>query len=218
MHPRLLSRIFFGSIVPIIFVGLTTEASAQTAFVSGGFLDDIKRYSSAGTGPDVYDGAAAGGYLGAGAFITRRFSAEFELGFTGDTTTQVNVPLLVNGSTTNFTTTYMTRLTTYSALFAVHTAPFSRVHLSYRGGVTIVHHRRVIVPPQILPASPDANTVPMPTTITENVTGPTAGIDADFLIAPRFAIVGALRVTRFTVATDLSAFSVRPMVGARISF
>lgn len=211
----MLARIALGCLAVL---SLATAAAAQIGFVSGGFLDDIKRYSSAGTGPDVYDGDAAGGYLGAGAFITRRFSAEFELGLSADTTTQVNVPLLLNGQTTNFTTTYMTRLTTYSALVAVHTTAFSRLHLSYRGGVTIVHHRRVIIPPQILPASPDANTVPMPTTITENVTGPTAGIDADFPIVPRLAIVGALRVTRFTVATDLSAYSVRPMIGARVSF
>jgi hypothetical protein len=195
-----------------------TNAAAQSGFVSGGFLEDIKRYSSDSSGPQVYDGQAAGGYLGAGAFITKRFSAEFEVSFSGDTTTTVTVPLLVNGTTTNFTSTYTTRLQTYSALFAVHTAPSSRLHLSYRGGVTFVHHRRDIIPPQILPMSPETNTVPMTTTVIENVAGPTAGIDADVILAPHFAIVGALRLTAFTVATDLSAFSIRPMVGARVRF
>jgi hypothetical protein len=195
-----------------------TRAAAQSAFVSGGFLYDIKRYDSGPSGPQVYDGEAAGGYLGAGAFITKRFSAEFEMALTGDTTNRVSVPLLENASTINFVTTFSTRLQTYSALFAVHIRPSARLHLSVRGGATLVHHRRVIVPQQIVPASPDTNTVSITTTITENVAAPTAGIDADIMLSPRFAIVGALRVHRFTVATDLPALSVRPMVGARVTF
>jgi len=47
------------------------------------------------------------------------------------------------------------------------------------------------------------------------------------VLSPRVAIIGALRVHRFTIANDpgatalginLSAFSIRPMVGARLTF
>lgn len=194
------------------------RATAQATFVSGGFLEDVKRYDSGSAGPQVYDGNAPGGFLGAGAFIAKRFSAEFELGVSGETTTTQSVPVLFNGSTITYSTTYTTKLQTYSALFAVHTAPSSRLHLSYRGGITFVHHRRTIVPPQILPLSPEANTAPTTTTFVDNVAGPTAGVDADFLLSSRFAIVAALRVHHFTVATDLPAFSIRPMLGARVTF
>lgn len=205
-------------LVCLSILGQATSAAAQTGFVSGGFLYDIKRYSSGSSGPQVYDGEAAGGYLGAGAFITRRFSAEFEMALTGDTTNRVSIPLLENASTINFVTTFATRLQTYSALFAVHVRPSARLHLSFRGGATLVHHRRVIVPQQIVPPSPETNTVSITTTITENVAAPTAGVDVDIPLSPRFAIVGALRVHRFTVATDLPAVSIRPMVGARVTF
>jgi hypothetical protein len=199
-------------------VAAQSSASSPTAFVSAGFLGDIRRYDSGSGGPQVYDGNASGGYFGAGAFITHRFSAEFELGTSGDVTTTQSVPVLFAGTTTNFVTTYTTKLRTYSALFAVHTAPSSRLHLSFRGGITVVHHTRTIVPPQILPVSPDPNATPTTTTIEENVTGPTAGADADILIAPHFAVVAALRIHRFTLTNDLSAFSITPMLGGRVTF
>jgi hypothetical protein len=214
----------FGIVLASITLGLLSilalpaHAAAQSAFVSGGVLYDIKRYSSGSAGPQVYDGEAGGGYLSAGAFVSKRLSAEFEMALSGETTTDVTTPVFISGSAVNFTTTFTTKLQTYSALFAVHTAPSARLHLSYRGGITFVHHRRTIIPPQILPANPESNTVPAPTTLTENVAAPTAGVDADFLFSPRLAMVAALRVHAFTVATDLSAFSIRPMAGLRVTF
>jgi hypothetical protein len=196
------------------------EASAQAGFISGGFLYDIKRYSG-DESQNVYDGQAAGGFVGVGAFVAKRLSAEFEMGLSRDTTTTVSTPVVIAGmGTVDFNTVYTTRLQTYSALFAVHTAPSERLHLSYRGGVTFVHHRREILPPNILPVNPQTpSTIPAtPTVLIENVAGPTAGIDADVILSQRFAIVGALRVHAFRIATDLSAFSIRPMVGARVTF
>jgi len=201
-------------------LGLARRAAAQAGFVSGGLVYDIKRYSS-GVGPQTYDGEAIGGYVGVGAFITRRFSAEFEMALSGDATNRVSFPILINASTntiSNITSIYETRLQTYSALFGVHTAPSRRLHLSYRGGVTFIHHRRRITPPLVLPADPAANTVGIQVTLIDNVAAPTAGVDADFLLAPRLALVAALRVHAFSIENDLSAFSIRPMVGARVSF
>jgi hypothetical protein len=199
--------------------GLPARAAGQGAFVSGGALVDIKRYSS-GTGPQVYDGEAVGGYVGAGAFVTRRFSAEFEAAFSAEASKRLDTPVVIPGTsqTSNFTTTFQTKVEAYSAMFAVHTSPTARLHLSYRGGVTFIHHRRTILPPEILPANPAANTVALPTTLVENVAGPAVGVDADFVLSPRLSIVGALRVHAFTVATDLSAFSIRPMAGVRVRF
>jgi hypothetical protein len=208
--------------VVLVCVGslfIPRAAAAQAGFVSGGFQYDIKRYSG-DESMNVYDGQAAGGFIGAGAFVAKRLSVEFEAGFSGDTTTTVSTPVAIAGQgTVNFETTYTSRVQSYSALVGVHTAPSERLHLSFRGGVTFVHHRREIVPPPILPVYPgEPSTSPLPTTIVDNVAGPTAGVDADVMLTPRFAIVGALRVTQFRIATDLSAFTIRPLVGVRATF
>lgn len=211
--------ILFACVFGVISLCATREAAAQAGFVDGGFLYDIKRYSSGDVIQKVYDGNAAGGFVGAGAFVMKRLSVEFEAGFSRDTTTIVSTPVLVGSSTVDFNTTYTSSLQTYSALVGVHTAPSERLHLSFRGGVTFVHQRREIIPPQILPVYPqEPSTPPVPATYTDNVAGPTAGVDADVMVTPRLAIVGALRITQFRLNTDLSAFTIRPMVGARVTF
>jgi hypothetical protein len=218
MRRRAWTLVSYFALGGLVYFAAPTQAAAQIGFVSGGFMSDIKRYASGSAGLQVYDGTAAGGFLGAGVFVTKRFSAEFEMGLSSDSTTSVSTPVIVSGSTVNFTTTFATRLQTYSALFAVHIQPSSRLHLSFRGGATLIHHRRLIVPPQLVPPNPETNTTPMTTTVIENVASPIAGVDADVVLSPRLALVGALRVNTYTVATDLSAYSIRPMIGARLLF
>lgn len=216
-------RILIGSLLIASLASLCGPAlaSAQTGYVTGGLMFDIRRYASAGEGPKVYDGEPLGVSAGAGVFVPKstRFAVEFELTASRDATTTITTPVSIAGaSPVDFTTTYKTRVQTYSGLFAWHVVRAPHLHLSVRGGATFVHHRREIVPPALLPADPRATTPTVPVVIIDNVAAPALGIDADLPLSTHFAIVAAARANRFTVATDLSAYSIRPMIGARALF
>jgi hypothetical protein len=222
MRPRVqmcLERVFIAALIGVACLAAPHVAAAQAVSVSGGVMVDTRRYASGDAGPQVYDGQAVGGFAGVDVSVTGRFSIEFETSFSGDATKTITNPISIAGaSPVDFTTTYHTRMQTYSGLFAVHLTPSPRVHLSVRGGATYVHHRREIIPPVLLPANPAANTTPQPVVIIDNVAAPAVGIDADVPLSPRFAIVGAVRANWFTIASELRAYSIRPLIGVRVRF
>jgi len=214
-----LERVFIAALIGVAGLAVPRVAAAQAVSVSGGVMVDARRYDSGGAGPQIYDGETVGGFAGVDVFLTRRFSIEFETSFSGDATTTITNPISIAGANpVDFNSTYHTRMQAYSGLFAVHLTPSARVRLSVRGGVTYVHHRREIVPPMLLPANPAANTTPQPVVIIDNVAAPAVGIDADVPLSPRFAIVGAVRANWFTIAPELRAYSIRPLIGVRMRF
>jgi len=222
MHSRVqicLGRVLLAALLLAACVAAPRGVWAQTISASGGVMIDARRYDSAGSGPKVYDGEPVGGFFGVDVQLTKRFSAEFETSFSGDATTTISNPISIAGATpVDFTTTYHTRMQTYSGLFAVHLTPSARVHVSVRGGASYLHHRREIVPPTLLPADPRATTPTQPVEIVDNVWAPVLGADADVPLSSRLAIVAALRANWFKVAPELRAYSVRPMIGVRVLF
>ncbi len=214
-----LGRPLFVVLACVSILGLAHQAAAQTVYASGGVTVDARRYASGDAGPQVYDGQPVGGVAGVGVSLTKRFSLEFETSFSGDATTTITNPISIAGAApVDFTTTYHTRMQTYSGLLAVQVVSFARVHVSVRGGVTYLHHRREIIPPMLLPPDPRATTPPEPVVIIDNVAAPAVGVDADVPLSSRFAIFGAVRANWFTIEPDLRAYSIRPLLGLRVRF
>jgi hypothetical protein len=214
-----LGRVLLAALALAACVVAPRGVSAQTISASGGVMVDVRRYDSGGSGPKVYDGQLVGGFFGVDVQVTKRVSAAFETSFSGDATTTITNPISIAGATpVDFTTTYHTRMQTYSGLLAVQLTPSARVHVSIRGGVSYLHHRREIIPPTLLPADPRATTPTQPVEIIDNVWAPAVGGDVDVPLSSRLAIVGAVRANWFKVAPELRAYSVRPMIGARVLF
>jgi hypothetical protein len=216
-----LGRMLVAVLTILAWSGLTRDASAQTvsASASGGLVIDARRYASGDSGPQIYDGQPIAGFAGVDVSLAKRFSIDFETTFSGDATTTITNPISIAGANpVDFTTTYHTRMQTYSGLFAVHLTPSALVRLSVRGGVTYIHHRREIIPPMLLPSDPRAMTPTQPVVIIDNVAAPAVGVDAEVPLSLRFAIVAGLRANWFTIVPELRAHSIRPMMGVRVSF
>jgi len=82
----------------LAIVGVPAPARAQTGFMSGGLTFDIRRYAADGEGPKVYDGQPPGGFIGAGVFMTQRFSIDFETSLSSDVTTSITTPVVIADS------------------------------------------------------------------------------------------------------------------------
>jgi len=58
----------------------------------------------------------------------------------------------------------------------------------------------------------------VPSVFDERATDAIVGIDVAIRVAPYVAIVPALRAQGLSLSGDLSGFSIRPSIGARVTF
>jgi hypothetical protein len=198
----------------VLCVLVASDASAQSGFVEGGFAREIKRFSNEG-GPSAFDGTVNSVWIGAAGFFGSRWSVGAELDLGGESTFSETVSVTVSGRPTEITTTYTSRRRSVSALAGVHTAPGKPVTVSCYGGLSFVAFRREIssdAPPIVL-----EDPAPL-SVLDERRTSALVGIDVAFRVTPNLAIVPALRAQGLSLSGDLSGFSIRPSIGARVSF
>jgi hypothetical protein len=114
-------------------------------------------------------------------------------------------------------TRYANRMSTVSALAAVHPVTSSRVRWSVLGGLTFVHFERTIT---LDPAGTILGTAVQPprSTFIDRMGAATVGMDVDLLVSQHLAIVPAIRAHSFRLASNLGGLSVRPSIGARWTF
>jgi hypothetical protein len=195
-------------------VAVAGDAAAQSAFVEGGFAREIKRFSNEG-GRSAFDGTVSSLWIGAAGYFGSRWSVGVEADFGGESTFSETVSVTVAGRPTAITTTYTSRRRSVSALAGVHSASGKLVRVSCYGGLSFVGFRREIssdAPPVVL-----EDPAPL-SVLDERRTGAIAGIDVAFHVTRNLAIVPALRAQGLSLSGDLSGFSIRPSIGARVVF
>jgi hypothetical protein len=92
-----------------------------------------------------------------------------------------------------------------------------RIRAAVLGGLTLVHFRRTVT---LRPPAPAGGTSvgPPPSVFVDRVGAATVGGDLELFVSPHVAIVPAVRVHAFRLASDLGGLSIRPSVGVRWVF
>ena len=191
-----------------------SDAAAQSAFVEGGFLREVRRFSNEGT-QSAFDGTVNGFWVNGSGFVTPQFSVGVEYDSGGDVTFDDTVTITIAGRPSQITTTYTSRRQSVSALVGIHTSPGRAVQVGVYGGLSFSAFRREIAsdaPPIVL------DETPTPSVLDERVTSAIVGVDVAILLTPNIALVPALRAQGLSLSGDLSGFSLRPSIGARVTF
>jgi hypothetical protein len=204
-------RVIAGVVVCLL---AASTAGAQTAFIEGGFSRDVRRFSHAGTA-SPFDGTVNGVWVNGSVFLAPRWSVGVELDNGEDVTFEDTVSLTLAGRPTEITTTYISKRRTISALAGLHTSPGRAVQLGAYAGLSFTRFRREIssdAPPIVL------NESPTPAVFEDRGTDAVVGVDVAILLAPNLTLVPALRAQGLSLSGDLSGFSIRPSIGARVTF
>lgn len=200
--------------VVVLCVFVASDAAGQSAFVEGGFAREIKRFSNEGN-QSAFDGTVNALWIGGAGFVASRWSVGVEVDLGGESTSTETVSVTVAGRPTQITTSYTSRRRSVSALAGLHTAADTAVRIGcYIGlGFTAFHREIASDAPAVVLQEPAPLAV-----FDERTTGAIVGIDVAVRVAPNVAIVPALRAQGLSLSGDLTGFSIRPSIGARISF
>ena len=200
--------------VAMLLVLLASDAAAQSAFVQGGLSREFKRFSREGD-RSPFDGAANTVWVGVAGFPVPRVSVGVELDLGEESTFQETAAVTVSGRPAEITTSYTTRRRSIAALAGLHTSADRAVRLGCYVGLGFIAFRRTIASdaPAVVLQEP-----PEPSVFEERITGAIVGVDAAIRITPNLAVVPAVRAQGLSLGGELSGFSVRPSIGARVSF
>ena len=198
----------------IVVLLCAAPAFAQRAYVEGGVALDARRFSG---GPDdrVFDANVSSALIGAGGFLTSLISAGVELDFGRESEAEQSSTVAIAGRPETVTTIYTSRRRTVSALIGIHSPAQHALRVGAYAGLafTSFDQRIATNAPPIVLSSP-----PPPTEFTHLAATPIVGVDVAIRISQQFALVGVVRGQSLDFGGDLSGFSVRPGVAARIVF
>jgi hypothetical protein len=191
-----------------------SDAAAQSAFVEGGFAREVKRFSREGD-RSPFDGTVNTVWVGVAGFLLPQVSVGAEMDLGEESTFQETVTVTVSGRPAEITTSYTSRRRSIAAFAGLHTSADRAVRLGCYVGLGFTAFRRTI--------GSDAPTVvleepPEPSVFEERTTGAIVGVDAAIRLGPNVAVVPAIRAQGLSLTGDLSGFSLRPSIGARVSF
>jgi hypothetical protein len=200
--------------LPLWFLALASSAPAQSIFIQGSIGVDVRRFS-AEPEKSPFDGTASTFAFGAGTELMRHWvvSAEADLG--GRTTTSTTTRAVFSGQSLTIHNAYSAERRSISALAGYRSDGHRRWRVGYYGGVSFTNLRREIVS--------DAESVvlgsPAPGSgYDQRLTNAIVGVDVAIRVGAHLAIVPALRAQGLTIGTELGGYSVRPSIGARVSF
>jgi hypothetical protein len=187
---------------------------AQSAFIQGSGGMDARRMSGeAGSSP--FDGTPLAFTVAVGGHIMPHWTLSAELDVGGRSTTTTTTTVAISGQPRDIHNNYTAERRGVSALAGYATALHKRVQLAYYAGLSFSIFRREI--------ASDAESVVLQaqapgSVYTDRLTGPILGVDAAIHVGPRFSVVPSLRVQGLSLDGDLGGHSIRPSIGARISF
>ena len=196
------------------FVLSAASASAQTFFIEGRTGADVRRFS-AETSPSPFDGTARAGVIGAGGHILPHWTVGAELDLGARSTDTTTTPVSVSGRSRDIHNAYTIERRSASALVGYQTSAHHRVRMGYYAGLSFSVVRREI--------ASDAEAIvlqtPAPTAVySDRLVNAIVGVDAAVRVAPRLDFVAALRAQGLTLGSALGGHSVRPSIGARVTF
>jgi hypothetical protein len=193
---------------------VAADAAAQTGFVQGGYIRDIKRFSHEGQA-SVFDGTVDGFSIGAAGFIAPHWSAGIELDYGGATTATEIVTVSISGRPAEIRTDYTSKRRSVEALAGLHTRADRPVRVGCYAGLSFTAFRREIASnaPAIVLQEPSPLSV-----LNERVTGAIVGVDVAIRLGAHVAVVPGFRAQGLSLSGDLTGFSLRPGISGRISF
>ena len=200
-------------IVLLAALAFAAPAAAQSVFVQGGLSRDVRRFTHDGE-RSVFDATASGTWVGAGGFMTPRWSVGAELDLGGESVTTETASIILAGSRVDLRTNYAARRRTVTALAGFHSGG-SRVLVGCYAGLGFTAFRREIVsnaPPAVL-QQPSSRSV-----LDERTTSAIVGVDVAIRVSGAVAAVAGVRAQGLRLSGDITGFSIRPAVGARVSF
>lgn len=192
----------------------TDPAFAQAAYVQGGIMTDVRRFSGQ-PNDRVFDGNVATMMIGGGGFLTSMISAGVELDIGAESDVAQSVTVTIAARPETVTTTYASRRHAVSALFGAHSTARHAVRVGVYAGLAFTAFRQRIAanaPAIVLTAPPPA------TEFTHLAAAPIVGVDVAVAISSQFAVVGVVRAQGLELGSELRGFSVRPGVAVRLSF
>ena len=212
---RALRPIVWNTRLLVLFAVLAsgTQAAAQTLFVQGGLSRDVRRFTNDGQG-SVFDATASGTWFGGGGFMSPHLSAGAEVDLGGESVATETASVILGGTPVGLRTTYASRRRTVAALAGLHSRP-RRVRVGCYAGLGFTAFRREIVsnaPPVVL-QQPSSRSV-----LEERTTSAIVGVDVAVRVVGPLGVVAGLRAQGLRLGGDISGFSIRPAVGARVSF
>ena len=189
-------------------------AFAQAAYVQGGIVTDVRRFSGR---PDdrVFDGNVATTMIGGGGFLTSTISAGVELDIGAELEVARSVTVTIAARPETVTTTYSSRRRAVSALFGIHSTAKHAVRVGVYAGLAFTAFQQRIAadaPAIVLTAPPPA------TEFTHLSAAPIVGVDVAVAISRHAAVVGVVRAQGLELSSELRGISVRPGVAVRWSF
>jgi hypothetical protein len=193
---------------------LAATASAQSGFVQGTFGREIKRFSGDTTsGP--FDGTATAVTVGGGGFIAPHWTIGAELDLGQGSTTTSTTSVTIAGQVRQIHTDYTSRRRSASALVGYHSSPHHGIRVGCYAGLSFSVVRREILSDadQIVVQEPLVGSV-----YTDRVAGAIVGLDVAIAVAPHLSVVAALRAQGLSLSGDMSGHSIRPSIGARVTF
>lgn len=196
------------------FIALTSSVSAQSIFVQGSVGADIRRFS-ADPEKSAFDGNATAGAFTVGSEFISHWVVAADMDLGGRSTRTTTTSVVFSGKALEIHNSYRSERRSISALAGYRTGDHWRIRVGYYAGVSFTTFRREIVS--------DAESIvlqsPAPGSIyDQRLTGPVVGIDAAIRAGKHVAIVPAVRAQGLRIGTELGGHSVRPSIGARISF
>lgn len=209
-----MNRTRFGALMLTMSLLYTEPALAQAAFVQGGFVVDLRRFS--GQPEDrVFDSNVASMTIGGGGFLTPRTSASLELDLGAESEVARSVTVTIAGRPEIVTTTYAGRRRSVSALFGFHSSADRTVRVGAYAGLAFTAFQQRIAtdaPAIVLSASPP------PTEFTDLAATPIIGVDIAAAISRHLAVAGMVRAQALGFGSELHGFSIRPGAVLRVSF
>jgi Outer membrane protein beta-barrel domain len=201
-------------LLTLVLVLSAATASAQPVFVQGTVGVDIKRFSGEAA-TSVFDGSAQAFAIGAGGHLAPHWTLLAELDISGQSSQTTTTTVAISGQPRDIHNTYSSERRGLSALVGYETSPHRGVQVVYYAGLGFSTFRREI--------SSDADQVvlqaPAPTSdYTDRLTGPIVGVDLEVHVAPHLSVVPSFRAQGLPLGGDLGGHSIRPSIGARVSF
>jgi hypothetical protein len=163
----------------------------------------------------VFDAVASAVAVGVSGYLMPHWTVGIELDLGGRSTTNRITSLVVSGQPRDIHTEYATRRRSASALIGYQTASRRAVQVGYYAGLSFSAVSRDI--------SSDGGTIvlqePQAASLyTHRVVGAIVGVDLAIRIAAHVAVVPGLRAQGLGLSSELNGHSIRPNIGARISF
>jgi len=198
----------------IAIIAIASSASAQSIFIHCSAGADIRRFS-AEPEKSAFDGTAKTFAVAVGSEFIPHWvvSGEFDSG--GRATRSTITSVVISGQSTDIHNSYTSERRSISALAGYRTGGHRFVRIGYYGGVSFSTLRREIVS--------DAESIvlhsPAPGSgYEQRLTSAIVGVDVAIRAGAHLAIVPAFRAQPLTIGTELGGRSVRPSIGARVSF